>query len=107
MHRQILRANPRRVKSLDLILKTFLTCSEGFNIDAPLFFKQSLNAIRQANRNHSQKRKGHAFRERARLNLARKHENIAHRRRDWFWKLAHQLTFAQATALASQFDVQC
>jgi transposase len=31
------------------------------------------------------------------LNLCRKHEDIANRRRDWFWKLAHRLT--------DQFDV--
>ncbi|MDB9494230.1 transposase [Spirulina major CS-329] len=89
-----------KIAGFDFGLKTFLTCSEGFKIDdAPLFFKQSLKAVRQANRELSRKQKGSANRERARLNLARKHEEIAHRRRDWFWKLAHKLT--------NQFDVLC
>ncbi|WP_072622274.1 RNA-guided endonuclease InsQ/TnpB family protein [Spirulina major] len=87
------------IAGFDFGLKTFLTCSEGFKIDAPLFFKQSLNSVRKASRELSRKQKGSAHRERARLNLSRKHEDIAHRRRDWFWKLAHRLT--------NQFDVLC
>ncbi|OKH20845.1 hypothetical protein FACHB389_32210, partial [Nostoc calcicola FACHB-389] len=38
-------------------------------------------------------------RERARKNLVRAHEDIANRRTDWFWKLAHDLT--------NRFDVLC
>lgn len=81
-----------RTAGFDFGLKTFLTGSEGFKIDAPEFFKQSLNAIRKASQAHSKKQKGSQNREQARLNLARKHEDISHRRRDWFWKLAHDLT---------------
>jgi putative transposase len=88
-----------RAAGFDFGLKTFLTCSEGFKIEAPLFFKQSLNSVRIANREHSRKQKGSRNREQARLNLVRKHEDIAHRRRDWFWKLAHDLT--------DKFDVLC
>lgn len=76
----------------DFGLKTFLTCSDGSKIESPQFFKQSLNAVRKANRQLSSKVKGSANRERARKHLARRHEDIANRRRDWFWKLAHELT---------------
>jgi putative transposase len=61
--------------------------------------KQSLAAIKKASRQHSKKRKGSANRERARLNLVRKHEDVVNRRCDWFWKLAHALT--------DKFDVLC
>jgi len=88
-----------KVAGFDFGLKTFLTCSEGFKIEAPLFFKQSLKAVRQASQQLSRKQKGSTNRERARLHLVRKHEDITNRRRDWFWKLAHQLT--------NQFDVLC
>lgn len=64
-----------------------------------MFFKQSLREVRRASRALSRKQKGSANWERAPLHLARKHEDIAHGRRDWFWKLAHQLT--------RQFDVLC
>jgi putative transposase len=42
-----------KIAGFDFGLKTFLTCSEGFKIDAPEFFKQSLNAIRKASQQHS------------------------------------------------------
>jgi putative transposase len=56
-------------------------------IESPQFFKQSLNAIKKASRQHSKKLKGSVNRERARKNLVCRYEAISHRRRDWFWKL--------------------
>ncbi|MEG5052205.1 MULTISPECIES: transposase [unclassified Microcoleus] len=88
-----------RIAGFDFGLKTFLTCSDGTKIESPQFLKQSLGAIKKANRQHSKKRKGSANRERARLNLVRKHEDVVNRRSDWFWKLAHELT--------DKFDVLC
>ncbi len=88
-----------KIAGFDFGIKTFLTCSNGSIIESPQFLKQSLNAIKKASRHHSKKLKGGANRERARKNLVRKHEDIANRRRDWFWKLAHDLT--------NRFDVLC
>ncbi|BAZ08018.1 IS891/IS1136/IS1341 transposase [Calothrix sp. NIES-3974] len=88
-----------KIAGFDLGLKTFLTCSDGTKIESPQFFKQSLNAIKKASRQHSKKLKGSANRERARKNLVRKYEDISNARRDWFWKLAHDLT--------NRFDVLC
>ena len=64
----------------DFGLKRYLTGSDTNDYDSPLFFKRSLNAIKRANRNHSRKVKGSNNRERARLNLARKHRRIANQR---------------------------
>lgn len=88
-----------RIAGFDFGLKTFLTISDGTQIESPQFLKQSLNAIKKASRNHSKKKKGSANRERARLNLVRKHEDVVNLRSDWFWKLAHELT--------DKFDVLC
>jgi putative transposase len=88
-----------KIAGFDFGLKTFLTCSNGSKIESPQFFKQSLNAIKKASSQHSKKVKGSANRERARKNLVRKYEDISNRRRDWFWKLAHELT--------NKFDVLC
>jgi putative transposase len=88
-----------RIAGFDFGLKTFLTCSDGTKIESPQFLKQSLNAIKKASRKHSKKRSCSSNRERARLNLVRKHEDVTNRRSDWFWKLAHELT--------NQFDVLC
>lgn len=88
-----------KIAGFDFGLKTFLTCSDGSKIKSPQFFKQSINAIKKASRQHSKKLKGSANRERARKNLVRRYEDITNQRRDWFWKLAHKLT--------DKFDVLC
>ncbi|BAY47899.1 IS891/IS1136/IS1341 transposase [Scytonema sp. HK-05] len=88
-----------RMAGFDFGLKTFLTCSDGSSIESPQFLKQSLNTIKKASKQHSKKLKGSSNRERARKNLVRKYEDISNIRRDWFWKLAHDLT--------NRFDVLC
>lgn len=98
-----------KIAGFNFGLKVFLTCSDGSEIESPQFLKQSLNIVKKASSHHSKKLKGDApnvanaslsaNRERARKNLVRKYEDISNRRRDWFWKLAHELT--------NRFDVLC
>jgi putative transposase len=88
-----------KIAGFDFGLKTFLTCSEGFSIESPLFLRSSLTTLQKASKQHSKKQKGSTNREQARKHLVRCHEVISNRRRDWFWKLAHKLT--------DQFDVLC
>ena len=88
----IITAKTGKSAGFDFGLKTFLTCSDGSEIQSPLFFKQALNEIKQASRALSRKHKGSKSRVKARKHLVRVHEKIANRRRDWFWKLAHELT---------------
>jgi len=95
----VVEVEPSKIAGFDFGLKTFLTCSDGSKIESPQFLKQSLNEIKKASRQLSSKKKGSANRERARLNLARRHEDVTNRRSDWFWKLAHTLT--------DRFDVLC
>ncbi|ARV62138.1 transposase [Nostocales cyanobacterium HT-58-2] len=88
-----------KIAGFDFGLRTFLTCSDGTTIESPQFLKQSLNTIKKASKQHSKKLKGSSNQERARKNLVRKYEDISNARRDWFWKLAHDLT--------NKFDVLC
>lgn len=88
-----------KIAGFDFGLKTFLTCSEGFSVQSPLFLKQSLKTIRKASRQHSKKLKGSTNREKARKHLVRKHEDVVNKRCDWFWQLAHELT--------DKFDALC
>ena len=81
-----------KIAGFDFGLKQYLTGHNGHDIESPLFFKRSVNAIKRANRNHSRKKKGSRNRERARLELARKHRKIERQREDFHWKLAHHLT---------------
>lgn len=75
----------------DFGLKTFLVSSDGDDIVSPLFFKQNANAVKQANRNLSRKKKGSKNRAKARLDLARVHKNVSNQRKDWQFKLARRL----------------
>ncbi len=83
-----------KIAGFDFGLKRYLTGHNEHDIDSPLFFKRSLNAIKQANRAHSRTKKQSKNRERARLDLARKHRKIERQREGFHWKLAHQLTDA-------------
>ncbi|MEH2022899.1 RNA-guided endonuclease InsQ/TnpB family protein [Nostoc sp.] len=88
-----------KIAGFDFGLRTFLTCSDGTEIESPQFLKQSLKIVKSASRRHSKKLKGSSNRERARKNLVRKYEDISNRRRDGAWKLAHELT--------DKFDILC
>lgn len=76
---------------MDFGLKTFLTCSDGKQIESPLFFKQFKRRIAKANKSLSSKKKGSNNRKKAKLRLARLHETVANKRSDFQWKLAHEL----------------
>ena len=86
------RPTTGKIAGLDFGLKRFLTGHNGHDINSPQFFKRSLSAIKRASGEYSQKRRESKNRERARLNLARKHRKIANQREDFHWELAHQLT---------------
>ena len=81
-----------KIAGFDFGLKRYLTGHNGHDIDSPQFFKRSINAIKRANQAHSRTNKKSNNRERARLDLARKHRKIANQRANFHWKLAHQLT---------------
>jgi len=75
----------------DFGLKTFLTPSVEDQIESPLFFKQALRSIKQANKTLSRKQRGSKNRSKARKNLARVHKRIANQRQDYHFKLAKDL----------------
>ncbi|MCE7989958.1 MAG: transposase [Caldilinea sp. CFX5] len=76
----------------DFGLKTFLTLSNGEEITSSESFKTNLKDLRKASRAMSWKIKGSANWHKAKDNLNRVHARIANQRRDWFFKLAHDLT---------------
>jgi len=76
----------------DFGLKMFLTASDRTDIESPLFFKRSVNRIKQANRKLSKKKLSSNNRKKARINLAREHRRIANQRNDFHWKLSNHLT---------------
>lgn len=83
---------PSNIVGMDFGLKTFLSLSDGTRIESPLFYKTALNEIRRLHRELSRKLNGSHNRKQAKLALAKAHERITNLRRDWFFKLAHDLT---------------
>jgi putative transposase len=76
----------------DFGLKVFLTTSDGDGIEAPLYYRQALAELRKAGRILSSKVKGSHNWRKAKDHLNRIHQTVVNRRRDWFFKLAHELT---------------
>jgi len=92
-------ARTGKIVGFDFGLKTYLTASDGNDIQSPLFFQQCIGEMWKASRNLSRKRCGSNNRRKARLNVARLHRKIQNRRNDFHWKLAHDLT--------DRYDVIC
>ncbi|MEL6578378.1 MAG: transposase [Cyanobacteria bacterium J06621_12] len=81
-----------KIAGFDYGLRTFLTVSDCTTIDSPLFFNRSRNRLKCASRSLSSKKKGSNNWYKAKDNLNRVYEDVSNKRRDWFWKLAHDLT---------------
>jgi len=76
----------------DFGLKTFLTTSDGSQIESPLYYRQALVELQVAQRKLSSKVKFSRNWHKAKATVARLHQTVVNRRRDWFFKLAHELT---------------
>ena len=76
-------AQTGQTAGFDFGLKTYLTASDGTQIQSPLFFNRNLRRVKKANRNLSGKKKESNNRHRARVNLARVHRRVANQRRDY------------------------
>lgn len=80
-----------KAAGFDFGLKCFLTSNKGTEYKSPQFMLKASKQIRAASRKLSSKKKGSNNWHKALLELARLHERIANKRKDYFWKLAHQL----------------
>lgn len=76
----------------DFGLKTFLTVSDDTSIASPLFLKQALNRKAKLQRRFARCKRGSSNWRSLKVTLAKLDEKIANQRRDWFFKLAHELT---------------
>ena len=93
---QPLRPTERTV-GIDVGLETFATLSNGEKITNPRFFRRDEKDLKRAQRRLSAEAKGTPERTKRRTVVARIHERIANRRRDF----AHQLS----RKLVDRFDV--
>ena len=76
----------------DFGLKTFLVPSIGKDIESPLYFRQAMAELKLAQQNLARKVKFSGGWKKARTIVTRIHQTVVNKRRDWFFKLAHELT---------------
>ena len=76
----------------DFGLKTFLIPSIGKAIESPLYFRQAMAELKLAQQNLARKVKFSNGWKKARTIVTRIYQTVVNRRRDWFFKLAHELT---------------
>lgn len=75
----------------DFGLKCFLTDSLGNEYHSPLLMRKASRLIKKLSKKLSSKKLGFNNWNKARVALAKLHKRIVHKRKDFFWKLAHQL----------------
>lgn len=80
-----------KIVGFDFGLKQFLTGSDGNDFISPMFFKQNKKIINKLNRDLSSKKKLSNNRVKARVKLAKVHEDIANKRDNFHWQLANTL----------------
>jgi putative transposase len=68
---------------IDVGLRTFATLSDGNVVEHPRFLKQSLEQLKSVQQELSRKKRGSKNRAKAKLTVARVHEKISNRRRDF------------------------
>ena len=77
---------------IDFGLKTFLTLSDNTTINSPLIYLKSLKELKAKQRKLSSKKKGSNNRAKAKLELAKFHIKLANKRKDYFFKIANDLS---------------
>lgn len=76
----------------DFGLKTFLTTDDGQAIESPRYYRQAMAELKQAQQNLSRKVKFSGGWRKAKTIVTRIYQTVVNKRRDWFFKLAHELT---------------
>ena len=88
-----------KIAGFDIGLKTFLTNSNGKDIQSPLFLLKARKELRRLSQKLSCKKLGSNNWNQTRIKLAKLYQKIVNKRRDWFWKLSYQL--------CDTYDVMC
>lgn len=89
---EIERLKPSNKKiGIDVGLKEFAICSDGFRVDNPKHFRKSEKRLAKLQKDLSRKQKGSNNRYKARLKVARLHQKISDQRADFLNKLSTKL----------------
>jgi putative transposase len=103
---QIEQSSTGKSGGFDFGLKTYLTDNEGRQYLSPQFFAQNIRRTRKLNRQLSKKLEGSHRRKRAKRELAKHSADVANKRRDHHFKLAHQLCDEYDTLYFEDLNLQ-
>ncbi len=78
------------IQAFDMSFPYFLVSPQN-RMKNPHFYRNKEKKIRQLQRNVSRKKPGSQNREKARIRLARKYDQIHNRKKDWTHKISHKL----------------
>jgi putative transposase len=76
----------------DFGLKVFLTTSDGSEIESPLYYRQAMADLKTAQQDLAGKVKFSNNWKKAKRVVTRLYQAVVNKRRDWFFKLAHDFT---------------
>lgn len=76
---------------IDVGLKEFVICSDGFRVDNPKYFRKAEKRLAKLQKDLSRKQKGSNNRYKARLKVAKLHQKISDQRNDFLNKLSTKL----------------
>ena len=88
----VILADSSKTIGLDMGCTHFMTDSNGKVTEAPKYFKKYQKKLRKAQQKLSRKLKGSKCKEKQRLKVARIHERIASKRKDFLHKSSSQIT---------------
>jgi putative transposase len=91
---------------IDVGLLHFLTTSDGETVANPRFLRKQLPALRRLERVKARKRRGGSNRKKAAAAVGRLHAKVANCRKDFHFKIAHNLTSRFGAIAAEGLSVQ-
>ncbi len=102
----IVRRMTGQSAGFDFGLTTYLTGSDGTELQAPQPLKHSLKALAKANLRLSTKQKGSCNRRQARRHMDRIHKRVANQRQAFHWELARDLCTTYDTLALETLNLQ-
>ncbi len=94
------------VVGIDVGLTTFCTMSDGTTVENPRWFRNDEKKLAKSQRKLSRLEKGTPERRKQRKIVARIHEKISNKRKDFIYKLANNLTNTYGTIVFEDLNVK-
>ena len=91
---------------IDVGLDTFVATSDGELIDRPQFFVDAQHKLKLLNRDVSRKQKGSKNQQKARHKVARFHERICNKRKEFHIQVAHHLCDNAGMVFAEELNLK-